>query len=145
MKQLILLLFIFILSCYSPSIVINEKKSSTSKKNASVPDKRESEQKKEILSDEFVYLFFDKSSFVKKPVILPKEQKPVIVEINSNDYKVIVDWQFEGGRSIRLKNIKTGKEYVVKDSDKTGEIVLIERSLFYYKFKIGNTIIKVKK
>ena len=49
----------------------------------------------------------------------------------------------KGVRLIKMQNIKTGKEYVIKEGNKTGEIVLIERELQFYKFKINNQIIRV--
>ncbi len=77
-----------------------------------------------------------------------KEVKPVIKKvnmINANDYKVIIDWQVQGVRKIKLKNIKTNQEYIISEGDNSGKIILLERTLKFYTFKIDNTIIKVKR
>jgi hypothetical protein len=139
MKKIIYIYLIFIVSCYAPTVTQTSKSKKEIKKNENKEAKINDNTKKEVTPNDFVYLFFNKSYFQKKE--LPQTTQ----EINPNDYKVIVDWQYEGGRKLRLKNIKTGKEYIITDGEKTGEIILVERALFYYKFKIGNTIIKVKR
>jgi hypothetical protein len=68
-----------------------------------------------------------------------------ITGIDSNDYKVIVDWMVSDTRYIKLKNLKTNTETVIKDSDKNSPIILVERNLFFYKFKINGQIIEVKR
>jgi hypothetical protein len=142
MKNYIFLIFIICLNCYSPNVSMTVNKSNNANRKQVESEKKTAEQKKDISTEEFVYLFFNKNNFAKQTAKTVAE-KPA--EVNSNDFKVIVDYQYEGGRKIRLKNIKSGKEYVIKDNEKSGEIALVERSLLYYKFKIGNSIIKVKK
>jgi hypothetical protein len=146
MKKIIYLylIFIFIIGCYAPTVTQTNKVKKEVKKDENKEVKTNDADKKEVSPNDFVYLFFNKSYFQKKePAQNNAGQKNP--EINPNDFKVIVDWQYEGGRKLRLKNTKTGKEYIITDGEKTGEIILVERALFYYKFKIGNTIIKVKR
>lgn len=146
-KKLLLffILFSVFISCYNPSVELaNTKKDNTDKKveDAGSVDLLDYN----IPINEFVYLFFDKSFFVK--INENKSSTPTKkIEIgNPDDYKAVVDWLVEGNkRYIRLKNIKTGKEYIVKEGNTKGEVILLERNLFFYKFKIGNTIIKVKR
>ena len=140
-----MLLLIFI-SCYNPSVkLVSTKKNKTEKKveDAGTVDHLDYN----IPINEFVYLFFDKSFFVKKNENKKVQINNVKIDIgNPDDYKAVVDWLVEGNkRYIRLKNIKTGKEYIVKEGNTRGEVILLERNLFYYKFKIGNTVIKVKR
>ena len=94
-----------------------------------------------------LYIFFNKYFFVKKENNNKGKRVVNNKDIgNPADYKAIVDWQEDNGvRYIRLKNLKTGQEYIVKEGSSRGEVILLERSLFFYKFKIHNQIIKVKR
>jgi|GEM_PF-5930744 len=99
--------------------------------------------------DEYVYLFFDryvKNDKVKKVV---KNNNPVKLspaDIDPKNYRVIIDWQVENDRFIKMENRANGKIYVIKDGDTTGEIVLLERHLRYYIFLIGgNTRLRIER
>ncbi len=97
---------------------------------------------RKIPINNLVLLFFNNANdyMVKKEV---KQVKIELPEINAKDYKVIVDYQVVDKRFIKVKNLKTGAVCIVKEGDRTGDIVLVERALRYYKFKIDNSIIKV--
>ena len=139
---LIILLFI-IFACYKPKVSNNNKKIKKIKKTE---EKKELDKiNDEINSNEFVYLFFDKKNFTPKTAVIKTVIKEV-PQLNPNDYKVIVDWLVDDGtRHIKLKNLITGEIYLVKKGDTTGEIILLERNLFDYTFKIKNQLVKVKR
>ena len=147
MKQIFILLLIFILLiCCSGSKKNNiiDKKDNPDKNeklNNDTNDYKDISQ--EVKIKEYVYLFYNKSYFIKKKVVKKEVKKEFTID--QNDYKVIIDWQVKGERMIKLKNIKTGKEYIIKENDKLGEVILVERSLRDYKFKIKNIIIRVKR
>lgn len=104
----------------------------------------EEESKEQVQSAEFVYLFFDRSVFQKKPA--PKVKKVDVPKVNPEDYKAIVEWQAEGGkRAVKLKNIRTGQEYIVTEGDTNGDVILEERNLLYYKFKINGQVIRINR
>lgn len=133
-------------SCYNSGIKLNINKKPKIEKKLAEDEKTIDHINYDVTINELVYLFFDKSFFIEKPVKSTSANKNEnIIPVNSNDYKAVIDWQVKGGRQIRVLNIKTGKEYIIKDWEKTGEAVLLERNLFYYKIKIGNSIIKVKR
>ena len=71
--------------------------------------------------------------------------KKEIPSVSSNDFKVIIDYDVEGERFVKIKNNKTGKIYTVRYGDKSGEIVLMERRLTYYIFKINNQNIRISR
>lgn len=148
MKKIFIFFIIIILfGCYNNSgIKLNLNKKTKNIKKTAEEEKTIDHINYDVSTNELVYLFFDKSFFaVKTPdktISAVKENKNAI---SADDFKAVVDWQVKGGRQIRLLNLKTGKEYIIKDWEKTGEAVLLERNLFYYKFKIGNSIIKVKR
>ena len=135
---------LLLFSCFGPKVSVGSNK--IIKKTTTQEENKESNKiKDEIKTDEFVYLFFDKSNFQSKPAAL-KTVKKEVAELNPNDYKVIVDWLIEDGtRQIKLKNLKTGQVYIIKENDKSGEIILLERNLFDYKFRIGDQTVKVKR
>ncbi len=133
-------------SCYNSGIKLNINKKPKIEKKLAEDEKTIDHINYDVTINELVYLFFDKSFFIEKPVKSTSANKNEnIIPVNSNDYKAVIDWQVKGGRQIRVLNIKTGKEYIIKDWEKTGEAVLLERNLFYYKIKIENSIIKVKR
>lgn len=147
MKKILLfiLLLLILFSCYKSSVKLANKKDSQESKNIESL-KTIDHIDSNVPTDEFVYLFFDRSYFVKKQVNNAKAPASKLVEGNTADYKAVIDWQVEGdGRYIKFMNIKTGKVYIVKEGDTKGEAVLLNRNLFYYKFKIGNMIVKVKR
>lgn len=138
---MLFIFIIFLINCYNSKISRTVNKDRTSDVIGET-DENIDDVKKEISTREFVYLFFDRAYFIKKEV------KPVIKKvnmINANDYKVIIDWQVQGVRKIKLKNIKTNQEYIISEGDNSGKIILLERTLKFYTFKIDNTIIKVKR
>lgn len=147
MKRLLLLSFLLFLliSCYNSKIKLVKNKSF--QENKKVEDIKIIDHiDYNIPINEFVYLFFDKSYFVKKEINKQVQSDNKTVIGNPEDYKAVIDWLVEGdGRYIKLMNIKTGKVFIVKEGDKKSEAILLERNLFYYKFQIGNTIIKVKR
>jgi hypothetical protein len=148
MKKLLLLLLslLILISCSKSSIKLVSKKDSQKNKKTEEEIKTIDHLDYDIPTNEFVYLFFNKSYFVNKPVNKTNTIKHDPGIGNPEDYKAVIDWQVEGdGRYIKLENKTTGKVFIVKEGDTRGEAILLERNLFYYKFKIRNTIIKVKR
>jgi hypothetical protein len=142
MKRFIYFFLIILISCSSPKIMkVDKIERKENIKSADAANELEN-IKKEIPVNELAYLFFNKAYFQKNETSAVKKDTAAV---NENDYKAVVEWRYKDTRRIKLKNIKTGKEYVITESDRSGEIILVERNLFYYKFKIGNTIIKVKR
>jgi len=139
-KILILLILFTLFSCSNNSIEINKNRSKTSEITKEIED--QNELNKKVSSNEFVYLFFNRNYFIKKT---PVKEVKNIEQIRGEDYRVIIEWQVEGERFIRVKNLKTNKETVVKEGVKSGNIILIKRALDFYTFKIDNTIVKVKR
>ena len=96
---------------------------------------------------ELATLFFPRSYFVRKPPPPPVVKKPEVIKprVSGTDYKVIADWMVAGKRRIKLQNTRTGREYLINEGVTTGEIILVERGLLYYKFKVNGNIIEVKR
>ncbi|MCG8569148.1 MAG: hypothetical protein MJB14_03320 [Spirochaetes bacterium] len=95
-------------------------------------------------------LFYPTSAFVpQKPVQnnrpVTVQPKPTKSNINSQDYKVIAEWMVNDVRQIKIKNLRTREEIIIKEGDPTGKIILVERSLFYYKLKIDGEVIQVNR
>jgi hypothetical protein len=149
MKFLFIFILFILISCFNSNVKLNINKKSKIEKNVKDTDSDSIDHLDyNIPINEFVYLFFDKSFFVKTQNNSNNRQivRQKIDIGNPDDYKAIVDWQENNGeRYVRLKNLKTGKEYIVKEGDTRGEVILLERNLFFYKFKIGNQVIKVKR
>lgn len=150
-KLLFLLIIIALFSCYDNSIVQTtpKKKDKKTTETESIEEIEKAEKDKKISKTEYVLLFFRRDQIFKKkptptPVITIKTDV-FTPTISARDYKVIVDWQVEGGRKIKLKNVRTGKEHIIIEGDTTGEIILVERNIHFYKFKIENTIIKIER
>jgi hypothetical protein len=145
-KRFLFFIIIILLNCYNSGVKLNLNKKSKTKNIPIEEEKTIDNIDYEVKLEDFASLFFDKSIFIKKqssgsiPSI--SIQKPML---NSDNFKAIIDWQVKGGRQIKLLNIKTGKEYIIRDWEKTGDNILLERDLFYYKIKIENQIIKVKR
>lgn len=112
---------------------------------------KDSEVEKEMIegvsSERLSTLFFAEAYIFrpKKPTTTQKTTtvKRTLPTVNAWDYKVIADWMVSNRRHIKVKNLKTNVEIIVKEGQKTGEIVLIERTFFNYKLKIKGQIIEV--
>lgn len=99
-------------------------------------------QIKEITPTQLATLFYKQNSIPKKtkPKIKPFVQKKKKV-----NYKVIVDWQINGKRFVKLRDITTGKELVVNNYSAESGIILLKRTLYKYIFKINNKIVEIKR
>lgn len=140
--KLLAILFLVLFNCTNNKLKINENKNVSSKEiTKEIED--QNELNKKVSSNEYVYLFYNRNYFIKKDT--KKNVDKNIKEIKGEDYRVIIEWQVEGERFVRLKDLKSGKEIVVKEGDTSGNIILIKRTLDFYTFKIDNTIIKVKR
>ena len=116
------------------------------KKDKKIVEKKEKEKIKDVEPEELSRLFY--KSYVKSVKKVVKEERIIIKEtnkINPEDYTVIIDWMVGGIRYVKVKNKVTMNEYVIKEGDNTTTIILVERNLFFYKFKINGTIIEVKR
>ena len=102
-----------------------------------------------IRKPEELSTLFYRNVVVKRIITKKIETKTTIREekekINASDYKVVTDWMVNNIRYVKLRNIKTGVETTVRDGDRSKDIILLERSLFYYKFQINNQIIEVNR
>jgi hypothetical protein len=144
LKVFALLTILIMFSCNendeSASLKINKKISS--KKNT----KQKIEKIEDVAPVKEAALFFNGYGEVKAaPVIIQKVIAGVKPAVNQGDYKVIVDWKIGEQRYLKLKNMKTGVENVIKDGDTSGNIILIERTLMSYKLKIEGQIVEVKR
>ena len=136
-----------LISCSKPAVQLVQGRTKTADPTTDAEaNKPEEEVDNKLTENEFVFLFFPRR-IIKTPT--PKRRvitsTPIPTQIDPNQFKVIVDYQIEGGRFIKLRNNQTGQIYEVKDFVKTGEVVLLERTYFYYTFKIKNQIVKVKR
>lgn len=112
----------------------------------------DSNKDKEIIEgvspERLATLFFDESYIFKpqkKPVTIKRTTtvNRVLPTINPAEYKVIADWMVSNKRHIKVKNLRTNVEVIVKEGQQSGEIILIERTFFTYKLKIQGQIIEV--
>jgi hypothetical protein len=143
-KILVFTIIIFVAGCAGPNIQL-VKKISKEKTTDLKDDIKDADQPiKNIPVEEYVYLFFNRAFFIKTDNKNDHNdiQMPLIHE---NDFKSVIEFQIQGNRYIKLRNIKTGEEYIIKEGDKKGNVVLLERTLQYYKFKFNNTVIKVNR
>lgn len=141
-KYFIVFLIIYIFfGCKEKSVELAKKEHIKIEKKQNIEADIDKQQKL-ISSNEFVYLFFSKLNFINTEKPSKNSIKNELL-MNSSDLKVIVDWQVEGGRNIKIKNNKTGNIFTIREGNNAGEITLVERNLRYYLFKIENTIIKV--
>ena len=145
MKFYILILFLLLFSCSNTNIITNVNKE---KKEKQTEEKKEKQKINEVKAEELSRLFY--KSYIKKEIKIVKENitKKEEVEqgkVNPEDYTVLIDWMAAGIRYVKLKNKKTMNEYVIKEGDTNSTIILVERTLFSYKFKINGNIIEVKR
>ena len=150
MKKIIFLCLIFICICCSGSNLRLGNKNNISKEKSEDNAVAETKilEKKEVPLSEYVYLFFDRyvtEVKKKKNTAVNRNTKPVVMDINPDNYRVVVDWQAEDDRYIKMQNLKSGRIFIIKDGDKTGDSVLLERHLRYYIFKIGNTNVRIER
>lgn len=141
----ILYLFIF-LSCSSNTLLNDDIINLTlSEKNKIIDSKIEDTEIIMQKPEKLTVLFFKKIVNNVAPISKTIENKIKKENIKSEDFQVIADWMLNNIRYIKIRNIKTEEETLIKEGTTVGNIVLIERNLFFYKFKINEDIIEVKR
>lgn len=140
---------LLLFSCSTDSgIELGQNNGNRNNKRSSSDDTKEQEMIEGVSPERLATLFFDESYIFrpqKKPVTIKRTTpvKRVSPTINPAEYKVIADWMVSNKRHIKVKNLRTNVEVIVKEGQKTGEIILIERTFFTYKLKIQGQIIEV--
>ena len=145
-KAVLFFLLFFLFSCSQKNeLVVNRNNRGGSKSEENRTD--QTTDTGEVAPLELSTLFYSKSYFVKKVTrpVKPKEKPVIKPVIDAAVYKVIADWMVAGKRHIKLKNTRTGKEYLVKEGAETGDVILLERGLFTYRFKINGIEIEVNR
>jgi hypothetical protein len=139
--MIFVIILILFLSCTGDDMQ-NSSKKNGSKKNKVTPvtvDKID-----EVSPENLSSLFFNRpvmTSSVKKS----EKTVTVVPQPNAGNYKVIIDWMVTNKRYVKLKNVVTGEETIVREGDTSSNIILLERTLFTYKFKINGQIVEVKR
>lgn len=146
MRIILSIIIIFLISCSNINIINHSVKEKKEKKSI---EKKEKQKILEIKAEDLSTLFFNNYKKVENKTIKKVEytKKEVVVnnKIDASDYTVIIDWMVNGVRYVKLRNKKLMNEYIIKEHDTNSSIILVERSLFYYKFKIDGQIIEVKR
>lgn len=145
---LVAVLFL-IFSCSTDSgIELGQGNSNRNNNRSSSDADKEQDIIEGVSPERLATLFFDEAYIfrpqkTKVPVKKYVPVKKVTPTINPAEYKVIADWMVSNRRHIKVKNLRTNVEIIVKEGQKTGEIILIERTFFTYKLKIQGQIIEV--
>ena len=146
MKVILIFLIIILFSCSNNNIINHNIKE---KKKKETEEKKEKQKINEVKADELSRLFFKDYVKTEKKITKDKEIRVKeiiqIEKIDAADYIVIIDWMVNGVRYLKLKNKKSMNEYIIKEGDTNSSIILLERTLFTYKFKIDGQIIEVKR
>ena len=142
---LFVLVFFILTSCYRPKFKSVDKVKVTVKTESIDKIKDFENKKKDVSYKDLVFLFFNRSNFVLDKENAKKVNVKNILSVSAADFKAVAEWQVDNRRRVKLKNIKTGREYIVVEGDDKGEVIMLERDLFSYKFKINNEIIRIKR
>ena len=131
-------------SCSSPEImkVLKTKKVS---KNKSIDRKNIGLEKIERVSpEEMLSLFYDTPEIVTRS---EKKEETVkkINQINPVDYTIVIDWMVEGKRRVKLKNNKTGQVFIATEGNNDGNVTLLYRDYFKYRFRIDGVDVEIKR
>ena len=144
MKLMIPLFIILTFSCSSPELIRNITEKTTVKKESANKVNITLDKIERVSPEELSGLFYDKQmTFIKKE-LMPETVKKTN-DVNPADYTIIIDWMVEGKRCVKLKNNKTGQIYIVKEDDKNGNVVLLYRDYFKYRFRIDGTEVEIKR
>jgi hypothetical protein len=131
----------FLFSCANVDIIRVQRNNSTE----SYQDVTQDKVIESKPASNLALLFFDKRYFNTGPVTKTTTTIKPESRINSADYRVIVDWMKDGVRHVKVQNIRTGAEYIVKEGDRSGTILLIDRTLFSYKFLINGVEVIIER
>ncbi len=139
-------LFIFF-SCSKFDIAENSVNNSNGKGKTEKEKIINEEKIESVSSDKLAVLFFEKRLEQNKIVIKEIKKEKVLEFKKSVDYniKFIADWTIDNTRYVKFKDINNNLEYVINENDKTGKIVILERTLFSYKIKIDDNVVEVKR
>lgn len=143
MKLYSFLLLLLLFSCSGDLLLRNIDNKEKVKKTE---QEKEKTQIKEVSPEELSQLFYRTNAAKKK--LRVTEEKIIVSDkkkVNPEDYTVIIDWMTEGVRFVKLRNKTTMNEYTIKEGTSNNNIVLLERTLFSYKFSIDGEIIEVKR
>jgi hypothetical protein len=118
------------------------------KKNAKNDSKKTVSVKNDVINEvspEKLSTLFFKTVVSDNIVVKESKKADISPPLNPTDYKVIIDWMVSNKRYVKLKKLSTGEEFIVIEGDSSSNIILVERTLFTYKFKINGKIIEVKR
>lgn len=142
----ILCVFIFLLSCSSNTLLNDDITTLTlSEKKDIIDSKIEDTEIIMQKPEKLTVLFFKKIVNDVAPVNNKVEKKIVKERVTPDDFLVVADWMINNIRFIKVRNVKTEEETLLREGTTVGNIALIERNLFFYKFKINEEIIEVKR
>ncbi len=143
----ILCVFIFLLSCSSNTLLNDDITNLTLSEKKDIVDSKIEET--EIIMqkpEKLTVLFFKNIVYDVAPVNNKKVENKIVKErVTSDDFLVVADWMINNIRFIKVRNVKTEEETLLREGTTVGNIELIERNLFFYKFKINEEIIEVKR
>lgn len=143
----ILCFFIFLLSCSSNTLLNDDITNLTLSEKKDIVDSKIEDTEIIIQNPEkLTVLFFKNIVYDVAPVNNKKVENKIVKErVTPDDFLVVADWMINNIRFIKVRNVKTEEETLLREGTTAGNIVLIERNLFFYKFKINEEIIEVKR